>query len=161
VPNEEPAALAVPAEKPSRAETAEPKLANKPSQTDKPAHAEKPVHAEKTAPVEKPRAESAQPEPKSAGGKPSEDDYRRANEAYERGNAKLFQGNTAEAIADFNRALRLNPKDPTIHRGLGLAYAQSGKSAEAVKHLKLYLKASPKANDRAIIEKRIDQLHGR
>ena len=121
---------------------------------------EKPAHAEKSAATEKPRTEAAAPEPKAAGGKPSEDDYRKANEAYERGNAKLFQGNTAEAIAEFNQALKLNPKDPAIHRGLGLAYAQSGKSAEATKQLKLYLKASPKATDRAIIEKRIDQLHG-
>jgi regulator of sirC expression with transglutaminase-like and TPR domain len=39
-----------------------------------------------------------------------------------------------------------------------LAYAQSGNSAEAVKHLKAYLKAAPKANDKAMVEKRIDQL---
>ena len=44
--------------------------------------------------------------------------------------------------------------------GLGLAYAQAGKSADAVKQLKLYLKASPKANDRAMIEKKLDQLKG-
>ncbi|HEY5281731.1 MAG TPA: tetratricopeptide repeat protein, partial [Polyangia bacterium] len=74
---------------------------------------------------------------------------------------KLFQGNTADAIVEFNEAHRLNPKDPAVHRGLGLAYAQSGKSAEAVKQLKLYLKAFPKAPDRTIIEKRIDQLHGK
>jgi hypothetical protein len=30
-----------------------------------------------------------------------------------------------------------------------------------VRHLKLYLKASPNAPDRALIEKRIDQLGGR
>jgi tetratricopeptide (TPR) repeat protein len=168
-PSEEPAALApkagfeppakpIPAAKPAVAE----KLARpeKPAPAEKPARAEKPAHAEKPAAAEKPKAEPAAPEPKGAGGKPNEEDFRRANEAYERGNAKLFQGNTAEAIAEFNRALKLNQKDPAIHRGLGLAYAQSGKSAEATKHLKLYLKAAPKATDRAIIEKRIDQLHG-
>jgi hypothetical protein len=160
-PNEEPAALApkpAPEEATKPAQAEEPALADKPSQADKPTNAEKSVHTEKSAPAEKPKVEAAPPEPKIAGGKPSEDDYRRANEVYERGNAKLFQGNTADAIADFNQALNLNPKDPAIHRGLGLAYAQSGQSADAIKHLKLYLKASPKATDRAIIEKRIAQL---
>jgi hypothetical protein len=171
-PSEEPAALAAkpvpaeatkpvpaakPVEKPAKAE--KPAATERPAKAEKPAHAEKPVHAEKAAAAEKPKAEPT-PEPKSAGGKPSEEDFRRANEAYERGNAKLFQGNTAEAIAAYDQALKLNPKDPAIHRGLGLAYAQAGKSAEATKHLKLYLKGSPKATDRAIIEKRIDQLHG-
>ena len=42
--------------------------------------------------------------------------------------------------------------------GLGLAYAQAGKKSEAIKHLKMYLKAAPKANDRPIIEKKLDQL---
>jgi regulator of sirC expression with transglutaminase-like and TPR domain len=42
-----------------------------------------------------------------------------------------------------------------------LAYAQAGSAAPAVRHLKLYLKASPNAPDRALIEKRIDQLGGR
>ncbi|HEX7507717.1 MAG TPA: tetratricopeptide repeat protein, partial [Polyangia bacterium] len=168
-PTEDPAALAA---KPAPVEAVKPAPTQKPAAKDKPAHAEKlvpaekPAHAEKPAraekPVaaEKPKAEAATPEPKSTGAKPSEEDYRRANEAYQRGNAKLFQGNSGEAIAAYDQALRLNPKDPAIHRGLGLAYAQSGNSAEAIKHLKLYLKAAPKATDRAIIEKRIDQLHG-
>jgi len=167
-PGEEPAALA--AKKPTPAEAIKPVPAEKPAHAEKPTPAEKPTHAERPAHAEKPtvaektkaepKTEPATPETKSANGKPSEEDFRRANEAYERGNAKLFQGNTAEAIAAYDQALKLNPKDPAIHRGLGLAYAQSGQSAEATKHLKLYLKAAPKATDRAIIEKRIDQLRG-
>jgi hypothetical protein len=162
--SEEPAALAAkptPAAEAKPAPAAKPAVAEHANAAEKPAHADKPAHAEKPSPTEKPSAASTPPEPKVAGGKPSEDDYRRANEAYERGNAKLFQGNTAEAIVEFNEAHKLNPKDPAVHRGLGLAYAQSGKSAEAVKQLKLYLKAFPKAPDRTIIEKRIDQLHGK
>jgi hypothetical protein len=168
-PSEEPAALAA---KPAPAEAAKPEpkvkpapaekpvVAEKPAHAEKTAHAEKPAHADKPAAADKPKAEPSAPEPKSANGKPSEEDYKRATEAYERGNAKLFQGKTADAIAEYNQALKLNPKDPAIHRGLGLAYAQSGKAADATKHLKLYLKGSPKATDRAIIEKRIDQLRG-
>ena len=127
----------------------------KPARVEKAAHAEKP---EKAAQPEK--AEPLHSEVKPVTGKPTEEDFRRANDAYERGNTKLFQGNTAEAINDFNLALKLNPKDPVSHRGLGLAYAQSGKSSEALKHLKAYLKEAPKANDRAVIEKRIEQLKG-
>jgi regulator of sirC expression with transglutaminase-like and TPR domain len=81
-----------------------------------------------------------------------------ADEAYQRGNARLFQGQTADAIKDFEEALDKNPKDPAIQRGLGLAYAQLGNAADAVRHLKAYLKAAPKANDRALVEKRIEQL---
>lgn len=164
-PNDEPSGLAAkPTFEPPKPPPADEPV--RPAAVEKPAHAEKPV-AEKPAHAEKPAAEKpahaekpVAAEPKAAAGKPSEEDYKRANEAYERGNAKLFQGNTAGAITDFNEALKLNPKDPAAHRGLGLAYAQSGKSAEAVKQLKTYLKESPKDADRALIEKRIEQLHG-
>jgi hypothetical protein len=151
-PSAEPSLAAgqVPVEATQPAPSEKPMAPAKPvAHSPKPVAAEKPAHPEKASPAE-PKA--------PASGKPTEEDYRRANEAYQRGNAKLFQGNSAGAIADFDEAVKLNPKDPAGQRGLGLAYAQSGKSAEAIKHLKLYLKAAPKANDRAIIEKRIDQL---
>jgi hypothetical protein len=154
-PSEAPAALAP---TPAAAEFVPPT----PPPAEKPAAVEKPSRAEKPAHAEKPKAEpaSAPPEPKPTGGKPSEENFRRANEAYQRGNTKLFAGNTAEAIAEFNQAVKFNPRDPANHRGLGLAYAQAGKSAEAIRQLKLYLKTAPKANDRAMIEKKIDQLKG-
>jgi tetratricopeptide (TPR) repeat protein len=176
--NEEPSAVAA---KPA-AEPAKPAVAEKVPPSEKAGHPEKgsgprPGHgakpertgrvaAEGRAPSEKgkPSAGGSTPvtsEPKSGPGSLKESDFQRANDAYQRGNAKLFKGDTAGAIADFNLALGLNPKDPAIHRGLGLAYAQAGKSAEAVKHLKAYLKEAPKANDRATIQKRIDQLHGK
>jgi len=120
--------------------------------------------------VDKPRAESEpaklKPEKKSAelaapGASPTADKSREAAEAYQRGNARLLAGALPDAIAAFGEALKLNPKDAQSQRGLGLAYAQSGKTGLAVRHLKLYLKASPNAPDRALIEKRIDQLGGR
>ena len=40
----------------------------------------------------------------------------------------------------------------------GLAYEQAGKVNEAVKQLKLYLRAAPKANDRPMVEKKLEQL---
>ncbi len=157
------------AEQAKPAEPSRPAVAEKPAPEQKGARAdkgasEKPSHAQKAGHDEK-----AKPSDDSAWGpagaaadaksaKPSEADYRAANEAYQRGNAKLFKGKTADAITEFGEALRLNPKDPAIHRGLGLAYAQSGNSGEAIKHLRAYLKAAPKANDKAMVEKRIDQL---
>jgi regulator of sirC expression with transglutaminase-like and TPR domain len=93
--------------------------------------------------------------------KPATDKTQEAAEAYQRGNAKLLNGALPEAIAAFSEALKLNPKDPQSQRGLGMAYAQSGNAAQAVRHFKLYLKASPSAPDRALIEKRINQLGGR
>jgi regulator of sirC expression with transglutaminase-like and TPR domain len=84
-----------------------------------------------------------------------------AAEAYQRGNAKLLSGAVPEAISAFTEALKLNPNDAQSQRGLGMAYAQAGNAAQAVRHLKLYLKASPNAPDRALIQKRIDQLGAR
>jgi tetratricopeptide (TPR) repeat protein len=157
-PSAEPAA---PAAKPVAKEEFVPPTPVAPVAKEKPARVEKAAHAEKPEKAAQPeKAEPLHSEVKPVTGKPTEEDFRRANDAYERGNTKLFQGNTAEAINDFNLALKLNPKDPVSHRGLGLAYAQSGKSSEALKHLKAYLKEAPKANDRAVIEKRIEQLKG-
>jgi hypothetical protein len=172
-PNTAPAAKADPIAEPvfvpptPAAELAKPVVAAAPG-THKGKAVEKPAHAEKPVPTEKPKA-LAEPapthaEPKAetrpAPSKPSEEDYRQASDAYQRGNRKLFQGDSSGAITDFNEAVKLNPKDPSSQRGLGLAYAQAGNNTEALRHLKLYLKASPKANDRSIIEKRIDQLRG-
>lgn len=160
---DKPVEEAKPAEKPAPAEKtprAEKPATDKPVRAEKPAREEK-VPADKPQPAEKGRPALADEGEAKAGGKPSESDYKAANAAYQRGNEKLFKGNTTGAIKDFGEALKLNPRDPAIHRGLGLAYAQSGKSAEAVKHLKAYLKAAPKANDRAMVEKRIDQLQRR
>jgi hypothetical protein len=181
---EQPSGLAAkPAAQPAKpAEATKPAVAEKPASNEKPAKVEKTVAARPSQPERaerparpvpeakaqpdkgKPVASSAGPaptEPKPGANKPTETDYQRANDAYQRGNTKLFKGDTPGAIIDFNLALKLNPRDPAIHRGLGLAYAQAGNSADAAKHLKAYLKEAPRANDRATIEKRIEQLRGK
>ena len=150
---------AAPVEKPAppeRPAAAKPVAAPKPA-VEKPAAAKVRTAGEPAAPrPEKKPAEVAPPAAKPATNKAQE-----AAEAYQRGNAKLLSGALPEAIAAFSEALKLNPKDPQSQRGLGMAYAQAGNAAKAVRHLKLYLKASPNAPDRALIEKRIDQLGGR
>jgi tetratricopeptide (TPR) repeat protein len=82
----------------------------------------------------------------------------RAREAYRHGNARLFAGDAPGAIAAYEEAVRLNPKDAAGYRGLGLANAQIGKRTEAVRYLRAYLKRAPNAEDRAIITGRISLL---
>jgi len=180
--------VAAPAEKPARPEKAalapsppaeKPRPVERKVAPEKPAPAERPVSAKPVASpkpaVEKPVAEKVKapsepaapsPEKKQAEAaapvaQPATNRTREAAEAYQRGNAKLLNGALPEAIAAFSEALKLNPKDAQSQRGLGMAYAQSGDAAQAVRHFKLYLKASPSAPDRALIEKRIAQLGAR
>jgi Flp pilus assembly protein TadD len=124
---------------------------------------EKPVAEKVKAPSEPaaPSPEKKQAEAAAPVAQPATNRTREAAEAYQRGNAKLLNGALPEAIAAFSEALKLNPKDAQSQRGLGMAYAQSGDAAQAVRHFKLYLKASPSAPDRALIEKRIAQLGAR
>jgi tetratricopeptide (TPR) repeat protein len=154
-----PAEKKVAAEKPAPAERP---VSAKPVASPKPA-VEKPVAEKAKAPSEPaaPTPEKKQAEAAAPAAQPATNRTQEAAEAYQRGNAKLLNGALPEAIAAFSEALKLNPKDAQSQRGLGMAYAQSGNAAQAVRHFKLYLKASPSAPDRALIEKRIDQLGGR
>jgi hypothetical protein len=98
----------------------------------------------RSAPVEKPQEDPAQVE--------------RAREAYKKGNEKLFSGNSAGAIESYKESLSIYPGYVAGYRGLGLAYAQSGNSAEALKALKTYVKTVPNAHDVPLIMKRIERL---
>ena len=170
---EKPAPAAIPAaEKPRRVEkkvAAEKPAPREPPVVQKPAVSFKPV-VDKSAPerastTDEPAAPKPEKKPTEAAAtsvaKPAPNKAQEAAEAYQRGNAKLLSGALPEAIAAFSEAVKLNPKDAQSQRGLGLAYAQAGNAAKAVRHLKLYLKALPNAPDRTLIEKRIDQLGGR
>ena len=152
-----PAEKKVAAEKPAPAERP---VSAKPVASPKPA-VEKPVAAKAPSEPAPPPPEKKQVEAAAPAAQPATNRTQEAAEAYQRGNAKLLNGALPEAIAAFSEALKLNPKDAQSQRGLGMGYAQSGNAAQAVRHFKLYLKASPSAPDRALIEKRIDQLGGR
>jgi tetratricopeptide (TPR) repeat protein len=101
---------------------------------------------------------AASPTPRGRGGLPSEEEQKQARDAYARGNTQLFQGHADQAIEAFKESLRLDGRNPAVQRGLGLAYGQTGNATQAVSYLKRYLKMSPAATDRALIEKRIEQL---
>jgi tetratricopeptide (TPR) repeat protein len=83
----------------------------------------------------------------------------RGREAYKRGNERLFSGDAAGAAEAYEEAIHSNPKDPSGYRGLGLAFAQQGKKAEAVRYLKAYLRRGARdAEDRKLISERIQLL---
>jgi hypothetical protein len=81
-----------------------------------------------------------------------------AREAYERGNASLLSGDTAGALQAYKEAISRDPEDPSGYRGLGLAYAERGDRAAAIRFLRAYLSIAPHAADRRLIKRRIRHL---
>ncbi len=82
----------------------------------------------------------------------------RAREAYFRGNQQLFSGDTEAAVGSYRESLRIYPGYVAGYRGLGLAYAQQGKTSEALEAMRVYLRTVPGARDAALIRRRIDRL---
>lgn len=52
-------------------------------------------------------------------------------------------GKTAEAEAEFRRAIELNPDHARSHEGLGLLYARQARAAEALRHLRAAVRLDP------------------
>jgi Flp pilus assembly protein TadD len=53
-------------------------------------------------------------------------------------------GRLVEAIAVYREALRLNPDDPQVHNGLGVALAQTpGRMPEAIAQFRAALRLQP------------------
>jgi tetratricopeptide (TPR) repeat protein len=59
------------------------------------------------------------------------------------GNALKHQGNYQEAIAHFNKALKINPGYAKAHNNLGTVLAAQGKTDEAIKHFGMALYINP------------------
>jgi hypothetical protein len=102
-----------------------------------PAHAEATRTTEEGKPAEEPRRPRRERADAPSGGS-----------AVQRGNALLKAGNPAGAAAAFEEAARANADDPAAQRGLGLAYEQAGKTAEAMVAFKRYLQLSTRSRDR-------------
>jgi outer membrane biosynthesis protein TonB len=81
-----------------------------------------------------------------------------AREAYQRGSALLLAGDSAGAVVAYREAIARDPQEPAGYRGLGLAHAERGERADALRHLRRYLKRAPRAPDRRLIERRIRHL---
>jgi len=86
------------------------------------------------------------------------EDERSARAAYERGNQRLLGGDTAAAIAAYDEAVRSAPSSPSGYRGLGLAYEKEGKTGEAVRAFRHYLKLAPSSGDRDLVARRLRHL---
>jgi regulator of sirC expression with transglutaminase-like and TPR domain len=85
----------------------------------------------------------------------------RARTAYITGNQKLFAGDVDGAIAAYRQSLSLYPGYVGGYRGLGLAYAQRGDTAQALAAFRTYVAAVPNARDIALVKKRIARLQGK
>jgi tetratricopeptide (TPR) repeat protein len=79
----------------------------------------------------------------------------RAYELYKSGSALLLSGDAPAAAEAYLNALRTDPKGAAGYRGLGLAYAEMGNSAAAIRYLRHYLKLAGSAPDRNLIVKRV------
>jgi len=77
---------------------------------------------------------------------------------YLSGNRKLFSGDADAAIKLYRQALAMYPGYVASYRGLGLAYAQKGDKANALKAFRTYINAVPGAKDVALVRKRIATL---
>jgi hypothetical protein len=82
----------------------------------------------------------------------------RAREAYHKGNLKLFAGDSEGALALYQEAIKIYPGYVAGYRGLGLAYAEKGNSAEALSAFKKYVATVPNARDVPLIRKRMEHL---
>jgi hypothetical protein len=82
----------------------------------------------------------------------------RARDLYHRGNMRLFSGDAAGALSLYRDVLRVYPGYVAGYRGLGLAYAEQGKTSESLQALRTYLKTVPQAHDAPLIRKRIERM---
>ena len=78
--------------------------------------------------------------------------------AYKRGNERLLAGDAAAALAAFGEAIASDSHLAVAHRGLGLAHAQLGHRAAALRSLRTYLRLAPTAPDRDLIQSRLHLL---
>jgi tetratricopeptide (TPR) repeat protein len=62
-----------------------------------------------------------------------------------------------EAAAEFKEAYRLHP-DPLFLYNIGQCYRKMGEHAEALSYYRKYLRAAPRAANRAEVERRMDEL---
>ena len=65
-------------------------------------------------------------------------------EAYDlRGGVKTFLSRYWESIADYSKAIELDPKNSDLYFGRGMSYEYLNQNEEALKNLKISLKLDP------------------
>ena len=69
---------------------------------------------------------------------------KRLAEAYDlRGGVKVFLSRYWESIADYSKAIELDPKNSDLYFGRGMSYEYLNQNEEALKNLKISLELDP------------------
>ena len=75
---------------------------------------------------------------------------------FKRGHACIKIGNYKQAIADYNKAIELNPKDELAYLGRGYAYEMLGKHEQAIADFKIAASLGDQAAQKYLIAKEIE-----
>ncbi len=75
------------------------------------------------------------------------------------GNKLLMKNRIAEAIANYQKAIKLKPNLASAHRSLGVAYTKIGQVDKAAKEYETYLKLQPDAPDANQVRQILDQYY--
>jgi tetratricopeptide (TPR) repeat protein len=81
-----------------------------------------------------------------------------ANSVYNAGVILVNQGKMAEARAQFEKAVQLNPKMADAHYQLGMTFINEGKVAEAIKSLETYLQLDPNGKNAQMAKDLLPEL---
>jgi len=71
-----------------------------------------------------------------------------------------WKTNRLNAEEQYRKALELDANNVNAHRGLGRLYEQTERPPQAIEEYRKYLEMKPNAQDRAIIQRRLDALQG-
>ncbi|MGC8927353.1 MAG: tetratricopeptide repeat protein [Myxococcota bacterium] len=75
------------------------------------------------------------------------------------GNKLLMKNRIAEAIANYQKAIKLKPNLAAAHRSLGVAYTKIGQVDKAAKEYETYLKLQPDAPDANQVRQILEQYY--
>ena len=108
---------------------------------------------EEVAPPPKQKEVAPQKEAVSATSEPTAEDYTAE------GNKLLMKNRIAEAIANYQKAIKLKPNLAAAHRSLGVAYTKIGQTDKAAKEYEAYLKLQPDAPDANQVRQILEQYY--
>lgn len=66
-----------------------------------------------------------------------------AEEYFNRGNIYIQQGNFAQAISEYTKAIKINPNDAQAYSNRGVAYDHQGNFAQAISDYTMAIKINP------------------
>lgn len=79
-----------------------------------------------------------------------------ADDLHDKG-LELFKNNKIDqSIAEFSKAVEVDPAHAEVHRSLAIAYAKLGKPEDAVQHYEKYLELAPNSPEAATVRKFVD-----